>query len=221
MKLSIPSMASDILERKASFGFSSLGTVFLAVTGAKPCTRIWGILEKSQFELVVCSCLPCSRAQLFWSGSLLLSDHTVAFNPFFKLAPDWFLYPLVILAALSAIIASQALITGTYSLTRQAIQLGYLPRLDINHTSEEEIGQIYVPFVNWVLLASTVWLVVSFQSSSQLAAAYGIAVSATMTIATLMLFTVTVERWRWPLPLAGIFSFSLFVLILSFWQQMP
>ena len=119
-------------------------------------------------------------------------------QPFFLLAPSWALYPLVALATAAAIIASQALISGAFSLTRQAIQLGYCPRLDIDHTSSVEIGQIYVPQVNWALMISTIAIVIGFGSSTALAAAYGIAVTLTMVITALLLHVVAVERWRWP-----------------------
>jgi KUP system potassium uptake protein len=118
-------------------------------------------------------------------------------RPFFRLAPEWAVTPLAVLATMATVIASQALITGAYSLTAQAVQLDYLPRLAIRHTSRSNIGQIYVPLVNWLLMIGCVGLVLAFRSSSSLAAAYGIAVTATMAITTLLFFRVLVDRWRW------------------------
>ena len=138
----------------------------------------------------------------FGQGALLLSNPKAAEQPFFLLAPEWALFPLVGLATAAAIIASQALISGAFSLTRQAIQLGYSPRLDIEHTSSHEMGQVYVPQVNWALMISTIAIVIGFGSSTALAAAYGIAVTLTMVITAVLLHVVATERWRWPRPLA-------------------
>src|SRR4026209_590417 len=118
------------------------------------------------------------------------------------MAPQWAVLPLVALATAAAIIASQALISGAFSLTRQAIQLGYSPRLDIEHTSSEEIGQVYVPQVNWALMVSTIVIVIGFKSSTALAAAYGIAVTLTMLVTTVLLHVVATERWHWPPAIA-------------------
>ena len=146
----------------------------------------------------------CRRCLLnyFGQGALLLSNPKAAEQPFFLLAPGWALLPLVGLATAAAIIASQALISGAFSLTRQAIQLGYCPRLDIEHTSSHEIGQVYVPQVNWALMISTIAIVIGFGSSTALAAAYGIAVTLTMVITAVLLHVVATERWRWPPALA-------------------
>ena len=146
--------------------------------------------------------LPALLLNYFGQGALLLLDSTAASQPFFLLAPDWALCPLVALATAAAIIASQALISGAFSLTRQAVQLGYCPRLDIHHTSAHEMGQVYVPQVNWGLMLGTILIVVGFGSSSALAAAYGIAVTMTMVITALLLHVVATERWKWPLPVA-------------------
>ena len=123
-------------------------------------------------------------------------------HPFFQLAPSWALLPLVVLSTAAAIIASQALISGSFSITRQAIQLGLAPRLEVEHTSAREMGQIYVPQVNWALMLATVVIVIGFGSSSALAAAYGIAVTLTMVITVMLLYVVMTERWRWPKPAA-------------------
>ena len=127
-------------------------------------------------------------------------------NPFFRLAPSWSIYPLVGLATIATIIASQAIITGSFSLTRQAMQLGWFPGMRIRQTSSDEYGQIYVPFVNWTMMALTVALTVSFGSSDRLAGAYGTAVSTTMLLTTALLYNVMRERWRWPVGLALITS---------------
>src|ERR1041385_2580740 len=142
---------------------------------------------------------PALVLNYFGQGALLLIDGAAARQPFFLLAPSWALLPLVALATAAAIIASQALISGAFSLTQQAIQLGYAPRLDIEHTSSSEMGQVYVPQINWALMTATILVVIGFQSSSALAAAYGIAVTMTMVITTILLCVVARERWKWPL----------------------
>ena len=144
--------------------------------------------------------LPALLLNYFGQGALLLSNPAAAQQPFFLLAPDWALFPLVGLATAAAIIASQALISGAFSLTRQAIQLGYSPRLDIEHTSMHEMGQVYVPQINWALMISTIAIVIGFGSSTALAAAYGIAVTLTMVITAVLLHVVATERWHWPRP---------------------
>ena len=142
--------------------------------------------------------LPSLLLNYFGQGALLISDPAAAEQPFFLLAPEWALLPLVGLATAAAVIASQALISGAFSLTRQAIQLGFSPRLDIEHTSSDEMGQVYVPQVNWGLMLSTIAIVIGFGSSTALAAAYGIAVTLTMVITAVLLHVVATERWRWP-----------------------
>jgi KUP system potassium uptake protein len=184
-------------------GFMVLGAVFLAVTGGEALYADMGHFGKrpirfAWFALV----LPALLLNYFGQGALVLLDPQAAHQPFFLLAPAWTLYPLVALATAAAIIASQALISGAFSLTRQAIQLGYAPRLDIEHTSSQQMGQIYVPQVNAALAAGTILIVIGFKSSSALAAAYGIAVSMTMVITTLLLHVVATERWKWPRPVA-------------------
>ncbi|MGE3474027.1 MAG: potassium transporter Kup [Vicinamibacterales bacterium] len=179
-------------------GFTVLGSVFLVVTGgealyadmghfgAKPIRLAW-------FALV----LPALLLNYFGQGAMLLMDPSAAEQPFFRMAPEWALLPLVGLATAAAIIASQALISGAFSLTRQAIQLGYAPRLDIEHTSSAEVGQVYVPQVNWALAIGTIAIVVGFESSTALAAAYGIAVTMTMVITAILLHVVATQRWKW------------------------
>jgi KUP system potassium uptake protein len=153
--------------------------------------------------------MPALLLNYMGQGALLLRDPTAAENPFYLLAPKWALYPAIGIATAAAVVASQALISGAFSLTRQAVQLGYSPRVTIRHTSSHEIGQIYIPEVNWGLGVSTVALVLGFKSSSALAAAYGIAVTGTMMITTLLFHRVMRDLWRWPrfraLPLTILF----------------
>lgn len=183
-------------------GILALGAVFLVCTGGEalyadmghfgrsPIVRAWFIVA-----------LPALLLNYFGQGALLLQDPSAVHNPFYSLVPQKALYPMVILATAATVIASQALISGVFSLTRQAVQLGYIPRLRIIHTSSVEIGQIYIPWVNWLLFFLTAWLVFSFKSSSALASAYGIAVSLTMVITTVLTCTVAYRLWKWSLPI--------------------
>lgn len=181
-------------------GFLVLGAVFLVETGGEALYADMGHFGKGPIRLAwYCVVLPSLLLNYFGQGALLLANPEAERNPFFLLAPDWARYPLVFLAAVATIIASQAVISGSFSLTRQAVQLGYCPRLEIKHTSSEEIGQIYVPAVNWALMAATIALVLAFKTSDNLAAAYGIAVTTTMLITTMLFFFVARERWQWPL----------------------
>jgi KUP system potassium uptake protein len=152
---------------------------------------------------------PALVLNYFGQGAMLLGRPEAAVHPFYAMVPSWAMWPTVALATLSTIIASQAVISGAFSLTRQAIQLGYLPRLKVQHTSVAQIGQVYIAPVNWLLMVCTIALVLGFQSSSRLAAAYGVAVTSTMLITTTLFFVVARRRWEWPLvwaaPLAGIF----------------
>jgi KUP system potassium uptake protein len=180
-------------------GFITLGIVFLAVTGGEALYADMGHFGRLPIRIgwyaVV---LPALVLNYFGQGALLLSNPQFASNPFFYLAPQWALYPLVCLATAAAVIASQALISGAFSITRQAVSLGFLPRMFISHTSKEEIGQIYVPLVNWLLFFSTIGLILYFQKSSAMASAYGIAVTTTMVLTTLLAYTVTRQKWKWP-----------------------
>ncbi|UCH52622.1 MAG: KUP/HAK/KT family potassium transporter, partial [Pseudomonadota bacterium] len=159
--------------------------------------------------------LPALVLNYFGQGALLLADPETVKNPFYLLAPNWALYPMVGLATVATIIASQAMITGVYSIARQAIQLGYAPRMDITHTSERQIGQIYVPFMNWALLVGVIALVLGFQTSNNLAAAYGIAVTAVMTIDTILVFFIVRRLWRWSTPVASAVCAGFFVVDVS------
>jgi KUP system potassium uptake protein len=181
-------------------GFLILGTVFLVATGGEALYADMGHFGHSPIRIGWFTMVaPALVLNYFGQGALLIGDPAAAKNPFYLLAPSWALYPLVALSTLATVIASQAIISGAFSLTRQAVQLGYLPRVKIVHTSWSEIGQIYIPSVNWLLMAATIGLVLAFRSSSNLAAAYGIAVTTTMMITTLLAFVVAWRRWKWPL----------------------
>jgi KUP system potassium uptake protein len=180
-------------------GFVILGAVFLVVTGGEALYADMGHFGKrpiriAWFGLV----LPALLLNYFGQGAMLLREPDAAEQAFFHLTPAWLLLPTVAIATLAAIIASQALISGAFSLTRQAIQLGYFPRLDVEHTSRHEVGQVYVPQMNLLLAVSTLLIVIAFQTSSALAAAYGIAVTLTMVVTALLLHVVARERWQWP-----------------------
>jgi KUP system potassium uptake protein len=184
--------------------FLALGSVVLSVTGAEALYADMGHFGRKAISIAwLYAALPCLMLNYMGQGALLLDNPAAAANPFFLLAPDWARLPLVILATLATIIASQAVISGAFSVTRQAVQLGFLPRLRILHTSASAAGQIYVPIVNWTLLALVILLVLGFRSSSDLAAAYGIAVTGTMVITACMLGVLTFSVWRWHPLLAG------------------
>ena len=201
LKALSPSYAAGFLFGHFSLAFFALAGIVLAVTGAEalyadmghfgrsPITRIWLFLV-----------FPACALDYMGQGALILGDRTAAAgNPFFLLAPNWAQVPLVFLAAAATVIASQAVISGAFSVTQQAARLGYLPRLRITHTSERTIGQIYVPWINWALLAGVLTLVVTFKTSNALAFAYGVAVTGTITITTLLFFYFV--RWHWRKPL--------------------
>jgi len=198
-----PGHAVSFFRTNGYHGFAVLGAVFLAVTGGEALYADMGHFGKRPIRLAWFSLvLPALLLNYFGQGALLLTEGGAANQPFFMLAPSWALFPLVGLATAAAIIASQALISGAFSLTQQAVQLGYSPRLDIDHTSSHHIGQIYVPQVNWALMFGTIAIVLGFRSSGALAAAYGIAVTLTMIITALLLHFVMTERWKWPLGVA-------------------
>lgn len=180
--------------------FIILGALVLCVTGAEALYADMGHFGKGPIRIAWFSVvMPCLVLNYFGQGALLLSDPSAVKNPFFMMAPDWALVPLVLMATAATVIASQAMLTGAFSVTRQVIQLGYLPRLRIEHTSVRSTGQIYIPVVNWGLFVAIVLAVVMFRSSSNLAAAYGIAVTTDMLITTILTFFVI--RYAWKLPL--------------------
>jgi KUP system potassium uptake protein len=179
-------------------GFVTLGAVFLAVTGAEALYADLGHFGKKPIQTAwMFIVLPSLALNYFGQGALVIGDPTALENPFYLMFPDWALIPMVVLAALATVIASQAVITGAYSLTRQAIQLGLMPRFEIRHTSEAHSGQIYIPRVNMLLLIAVVLLVLLFKSSSSLASAYGISVTGTMVVTALMGFVVIWKVWKW------------------------
>jgi len=190
----------EFLLRNHLHGFLVLGAVFLVVTGAEAVYADLGHFGKRPIRLVwFIVVFPALLLNYFGQGALLLFRPEESHHPFYALVPQWGLIPMVVLATAATIIASQAVITGAFSLTRQATQMGYFPRLRILHTSAKHMGQIYVPFINWILMMATVGLVLGLESSSKLAAAYGVAVTSTMLISSVLFYVVARERWKWPL----------------------
>jgi KUP system potassium uptake protein len=200
--------------------FIILGAVVLCVTGAEALYADLGHFGKKPIRIAWFSVvMPCLTLNYFGQGALLLEDPTAVENPFFRMAPEWALLPLVGLATLATVIASQALITGAFSVTKQAMQLGYLPRLKVRHTSVRDTGQIYLPFVNWGLFAAIVLAVVMFRSSSNLAAAYGIAVTLDMLITTVLTFFVLRYGWKYPLWVCLLPTSFFFLIDLAFFSS--
>jgi KUP system potassium uptake protein len=200
--------------------FIILGAVVLCVTGAEALYADLGHFGKRPIRLAWFSVvMPCLTLNYFGQGALLLADPEAVKNPFFNMAPEWMLLPLVCLATMAAVIASQALITGAFSVTKQAIQLGYLPRLKIQHTSVRHTGQIYMPFVNWSLFTAIVLAVVMFKSSTNLAAAYGIAVTLDMLITTVLTFYVVRYSWKYPLWVCIVATGFFFLVDLAFFSS--
>jgi KUP system potassium uptake protein len=198
-------------------GFLVLGAVFLVVTGGEALYADLGHFGHRAIQVAWFSIpLPALLLNYFGQGALLLRDPAAAINPFYFLAPSWALYPLIAVATAAAIIASQAVISGAFSLTRQAIQLGYCPRLQIEHTSSREIGQIYLPAVNWGLMVLTFALVFGFRTSSNIAGAYGVALSTLMVITTLMFYVMSREVWRWSLMRAALVAGLFLTIDLAF-----
>ncbi|MGD8889111.1 MAG: potassium transporter Kup [Desulfobacterales bacterium] len=200
-------------------GFVVLGAVFLVVTGAEALYADMGHFGRRPIRLTwIVLVLPALILNYFGQGALLLARPEEAHHPFYALVPSWAMIPMVVLAALATIIASQAVITGSFSLTHQAIQLGYLPRLRVTHTSASHIGQIYVGPVNWLLMICTIGLVLGFQSSSKLAAAYGVAVTSTMLVTTTLFYVVAHQRWGWSRLTAGTLAGIFFIVDIPFFS---
>ncbi len=200
--------------------FIILGAVVLCVTGAEALYADLGHFGKKPIRLAWFSVvMPCLVLNYFGQGALLLNNPAAVKNPFYLMAPDWALLPLVGLATMATVIASQALITGAFSVTKQAIQMGYLPRLKILHTSVRDTGQIYMPFINWGLFVTIVLAVVMFRSSSNLAAAYGIAVCTDMLITTILTFYVVRYGWKYPLWLCLAATSVFFVVDFAFFAS--
>src|SRR6185437_14651024 len=194
-----------------ALGIVVLGAVVLAVTGAEALYADMGHFGRTPIRRAwLRFVFPALLLNYFGQGALLLAHPETIENPFFHLAPEWAVFPLVALASTASVIASQAVISGAFSLARQAVQLGYLPRMQVRHTSEQEIGQVFLPEVNGILLVAVVVTVLLFRSSDSLGAAYGIAVTGTMTVDTILGFTFLYRGARWPLwlliPLFGLFA---------------
>jgi KUP system potassium uptake protein len=212
-----PTYAIDYFRREGAHGLFILGGVFLALTGGEALYADMGHFGRFPIRLTwFLLALPTLVLNYLGQGALLLEDPTATDNLFYRMAPSWAVVPLVILAAAATIIASQALISASFSLTHQAVQLGYSPRVQIIHTSSKEIGQIYVPGVNWLLMVACIGLVLGFKSSSNLASAYGLAVTGTMAITTILFFVVTRELWRWSLAKSLVVATPLLMIDLSF-----
>jgi KUP system potassium uptake protein len=207
-----PRYAYEFLASDGRSGFRVLGAVFLCATGAEALYADLGHFGKQPIRLAwAWVVFPSLLLNYFGQGALLLATPEAAVNPFFRLAPGWALYPLVALSTAATVIASQALISGVYSLTRQASMLGLLPRMNVLHTSDQQAGQVYVPVINWLMMLVTIGLVLGFGSSSRLAAAYGIAVTLSMIITTCLAYSV-VKAWGWgTLQAAAVTGFFLVI----------
>ncbi len=200
LKALSPTYAFKFIWDNPFITFIILGAMVLCVTGAEALYADLGHFGKRPIRLAWFTVvMPALTLNYFGQGALLLAEPSAVVNPFFHMAPEWATLPLVVMATLATVIASQALITGAFSVTKQAIQLGYLPRLNIEHTSARSAGQIYIPFVNWGLFVAIVLAVLMFRSSSNLAAAYGIAVTTDMLITTILTFFVIRYGWKYPL----------------------
>jgi KUP system potassium uptake protein len=198
-------------------GFLVLGSVFLVVTGGEALYADMGHFGRRPIRLAwFCLVLPGLLLNYFGQGALVLGDPSTVENPFYLLAPHGLRIPLIVLATAATVIASQALISGAFSLAMQSVQLGYLPRLQISHTSAHERGQVYVPLINWSLMVACILLVFGFRSSTNLAAAYGVAVTMTMVITTILFYVVARDHWNWPRWAIGPLALVFFVVDASF-----
>ncbi len=212
-----PGRALTFVATNPRLAFLALGAVVLAVTGTEALYADMGHFGAAPIRRAwVWFVMPALVLNYFGQGALLLADPDAIRNPFYLLAPQWALIPLVVLATCAAVIASQAVISGAFSLTRAAIQMGYCPRLRIQHTSDRQIGQIYVPFINWTLLVAVVLLVAGFRSSDNLGGAYGIAVTLAMLIDSVLIFVVMRRIWGWSRLVAFAIAIPLFLIDLSF-----
>ena len=212
-----PTHAIAFVVGNPTAAFLALGAVVLAVTGTEALYADMGHFGKAPIRRAwLFFVMPALVLNYFGQGALLLGDPNAIKNPFYLLAPTWALMPLVVLATCAAVIASQAVISGAFSLTRAAIQMGYCPRLTIDHTSEREIGQIYVPFVNWVLFVAVILLVAGFRHSDNLGGAYGIAVTLAMLIDSILILFVMRQMWRWSTPIALAIALPLATIDLAF-----
>lgn len=208
-----PIHALNLLGELGGKGFLIMGSVVLVMTGAEALYADMGHFGLKPIRIAWLGFVfPALICNYFGQGALLLQNPEAIQNPFYLLAPGWMLYPLLILATFVTVIASQAVISGAFSITKQAIQLGYCPRMSVQHTSDSAIGQIYIPVVNWLLMFAVCILVLEFKSSSNLASAYGIAVTGTMMIDTILSFIVIHALWRWK-PIFSYSFLSLFLLV--------
>jgi len=213
----LPHHAVGFFAEDPNRGLLVLGAVFLVVTGGEALYADLGHFGHRAIQWAWFTVpLPALLLNYFGQGALLLREPEAAVNPFYHLAPTWMLYPLTALATAAAIIASQAVISGAFSLTRQAVQLGYSPRMQIEHTSSREIGQIYVPAVNWGLMLLTCAFVLGFRTSSNIAGAYGVALSTLMTLTTVMFYVMSREVWGWSIPKAALVSGLFLAMDLTF-----
>jgi KUP system potassium uptake protein len=214
-----PAYAFRFFVANGTIAFLSLGAVVLCITGGEALYADMGHFGRKPIKLAWFGYVfPCLFLNYLGQGALILDDPAAVQNPFFLLVPDLLLIPMVLLSTFATIIASQAVISGAFSLTRQAMQLGYSPRLHAVHTSEREIGQIYVPAINWMLLAAVIALVLGFRSSSALASAYGIAVTLTMMIDTILAFMIVRTLWQWSWFKAGLFLMAFIIVDLAFFS---
>jgi KUP system potassium uptake protein len=212
-----PVHAFRFFQENGFHGYLVLGAVFLVATGGEALYADLGHFGEMPIQIDWFSIVgPSLLLNYFGQGALVLTNPDAAKNPFYLMGPTWALFPLVILATMATIIASQAVISGVFSLTRQAAQLGYAPRVNIIHTSEREIGQIYIPGANWALMLATILLVLGFKSSSNLAAAYGVAVTSTMIITTILAYFVARHMWHWRLPVAILVTSGFLAVDLAF-----
>jgi KUP system potassium uptake protein len=220
LKALSPHYALLFMYRNPGTTFIILGAVVLCVTGAEALYADLGHFGKKPIRLAwFAIVMPALTLNYFGQGALLLKNPEAVKNPFYMMGPEWAILPLVLLATMATVIASQAMITGAFSVTKQAVQLGYLPRLQIRHTSVRETGQIYIPFVNWGLFVAIVMAVVMFKSSSNLAAAYGIAVTTDMLITTVLTFFVIRYAWKYPLWLCIAATGVFFIVDVTFWAS--
>ena len=212
-----PAWAYGFVVDQPYLAFLTMGAVILTMTGGEAIYADMGHFGRLPIRLAwFIVVLPCLLLNYAGQGALLLRDASAIANPFYMLVPDWALYPMIGLATAAAVIASQAVITGVFSMTNQAIQLRYLPRLTVHHTSDVEQGQIYLPSINWVLFISVVILILLFENSANLASAYGVAVTMTMLCGTILISVLAYSYWKWPLWKVLLFATPFFLLDLIF-----
>lgn len=214
-----PAHGLDFFARNGWRGMLVLGSVFLVVTGGEALYADMGHFGKRPIRFTwTVLVFPALVLNYFGQGALILADPGAVEHPFFTMAPSWALLPMVAIATAATVIASQAVISGAFSLTRQAVQLGYLPRLRIEQTSAKQIGQIYMPAVNWALLVACIGLVLGFRSSGRLASAYGVAVTTDMVFTTLLFAVVAHLRFKWKIRTVALMAAGFLLVDLAFWS---